>query len=115
MNAVQIKRIYEPVAAEDGYRVLVDRLWPRGISKDAAALDDWHRNIAPSHELRSWYGHDPKRWEEFRRRYKDELAAQTDALERLRERARKGAITLLFSAKDEVHNQAVVLKEVLEK
>ena len=115
MSAFQIKRIYEPVAAGDGYRVLVDRLWPRGISKDAATLDDWARNIAPSHELRRWFGHDPKRWQEFQRRYKEELAAQTDALEGLRERAKRGAITLLFSAKDEVHNQAVVLKEVLEK
>lgn len=114
MTGFQIKRIYEPKGPEDGYRVLVDRLWPRGISKDAAALDLWAKEIAPSEDLRKWFGHDPQRWAEFRRRYKAELTAHAEMLQALRDQNEMGPVTLLFAAKDEAHNQAVVLKEVLE-
>ena len=108
-----IKRIYEPPVPEDGKRILVDRLWPRGLSKDDARLDEWLKEVAPSDELRRWFGHDPAKWEEFRRRYRQELKTQGEILERLRNEARKGTVTLLFAAKDEERNNAVVLKEML--
>jgi uncharacterized protein YeaO (DUF488 family) len=111
---IKIKRIYDPPSADDGRRILVDRLWPRGVSKDAARTDEWLKEIAPSDELRKWFGHDPDRWEEFRQRYRDELKPHGELLERLRVKAKKGAVTLLFAAKDEGHNNAVVLKEMLE-
>ena len=110
---VGIKRIYEPPVPEDGKRILVDRLWPRGLSKDDARLDEWLKEVAPSDELRGWFGHDPAKWEEFRRRYRQELKTQGEILERLRNEARKGTVTLLFAAKDEERNNAVVLKEML--
>lgn len=110
---VRLKRAYEPRAASDGTRILIDRLWPRGISKQDAALDDWLKDLAPSAELRKWFGHDPERWPEFRRRYAAELRRQPDALERLRKLAREGPLTLVFGARDEAHNDAVVLREVL--
>ena len=110
---VGIKRIYEPPVPEDGKRILVDRLWPRGLSKDEARLDEWLKEVAPSDELRRWFGHDPAKWEEFRRRYRQELKTQGEILERLRNEARKGTVTLLFAAKDEERNNAVVLKEML--
>ncbi|HTG80791.1 MAG TPA: DUF488 domain-containing protein [Geobacteraceae bacterium] len=110
---VGIKRIYEPPVPEDGKRILVDRLWPRGLSKDDARLDEWLKEVAPSDELRRWFGHDPAKWEEFRRRYRQELKTQGEILERLRNEARKGTVTLLFAAKDEERNNAVVLKEML--
>ena len=109
----RIKRVYEEPATEDGKRILVDRLWPRGVSKEAARIDEWLKEIAPSDELRKWFGHDPARWEEFRERYRRELEAKTELLGHLRTVARKGAVTLLFAAKDEEHNNAVVLKEML--
>jgi uncharacterized protein YeaO (DUF488 family) len=115
-DMVQIKRAYEPPAPEDGVRVLVDRLWPRGLSKGAAAVDEWLKDIAPSAELRKWFGHDPERWAEFKARYRAELtsAKRSAALERLREAARtRGSVTLLFAARDEAHNHASVLREVL--
>jgi uncharacterized protein YeaO (DUF488 family) len=112
---IKIKRIYDPSTADDGRRVLVDRLWPRGLSKDDAHLDEWLKEIAPSDELRKWFGHDPARWEEFRRRYREELKVHGDLLGRLRGEAKKGTVTLLFAAKDEEHNNAVVLKEVLRR
>ncbi|MCM2359185.1 MAG: DUF488 domain-containing protein [Geobacteraceae bacterium] len=111
---VKLKRIYDPPAPGDGRRVLVDRLWPRGISKDEARLDEWLRELAPSDGLRKWFGHDPGRWEEFRSRYREELKAQGELLERLRNESEKGTVTLLFAAKDAERNNAVVLKEMLD-
>jgi len=102
-----------PATPEDGTRVLIDRLWPRGISKAHAALDLWMKEIAPSTELRSWFGHDPARWEEFRRRYRQEIHGHADLLGELRALAQKGPVTLVYSAHDEAHNDAVVLRELL--
>jgi uncharacterized protein YeaO (DUF488 family) len=110
---IKLKRAYEPPSAEDGTRVLVDRLWPRGIKKAMAAIDLWTKDAAPSTELRQWFGHEAGRWQEFRRRYADELRAKPDRLEALRALARKGPITLIFGAHDELHNDAVVLREIL--
>jgi uncharacterized protein YeaO (DUF488 family) len=113
--AVRLKRAYEPAERSDGYRVLIDRIWPRGVSKERAHLDEWARELAPSSELRRWFGHDPAKFEEFRRRYRDELAAQGEKLRELRGRARKGTLTLVYSARDTEHNDAVVLAEVLRR
>jgi uncharacterized protein YeaO (DUF488 family) len=113
--AVHTKRVYEPASVQDGYRVLVDRLWPRGVSKEDAALDEWARKLAPSSELRKWFGHKPERFEEFRRRYKDELKAHQNEIAALRTRARKETVTLVFGARDSEHNDAVVLAEVLKR
>ena len=109
------KRVYEPPAPSDGFRVLVDRIWPRGMSKEHARVDLWAKNIAPTTALRQWFGHDPAKWEDFRQKYRSELAKNSQALEELRE-ALKGrdAVTLVYGAKDEAHNQAVVLREILE-
>lgn len=107
----RIKRVYEPAAKSDGKRILVDRVWPRGISKQEAALADWVKEVAPSTELRQWFGHKPERFEEFRKRYKAELKGNA-ALEALRGLA--GTVTLVYGAKDEDHNQAVVLRDLLE-
>jgi uncharacterized protein YeaO (DUF488 family) len=111
--AVRLKRAYEPPERSDGYRVLIDRLWPRGVSKEAAHLDEWARELAPSSELRRWFGHDPDRFEEFRRRYRGELAEHAAKLRELNRRAAKGPLTLVYSARDTEHNDAVVLAEVL--
>lgn len=111
---VKLKRIYDPPSADDGRRILVDRLWPRGVSKDDARTDEWLKEIAPSAELRKWFGHDPDRWEEFRKRYRDELKGHEELLERLRSEAKKGTVTLLFAAKDAEQNNAVVLKEMFD-
>jgi uncharacterized protein YeaO (DUF488 family) len=110
---VQLKRAYDAPAAGDGIRVLVDRLWPRGLPKAQAAVDQWHKEVAPSAALRRWFGHDPARWQEFRRRYAAELSAQTPAIDRLRAMARGGRITLLYAARDSTHNNAVVLRDAL--
>jgi uncharacterized protein YeaO (DUF488 family) len=110
---VRIKRAYEPPAAADGYRVLIDRLWPRGVKREGARLDEWARELAPSGELRRWFGHDPERFAEFRRRYTAELAGQEEKLRELRRRARSGTLTLVYGAHDEEHNDAVVLAEIL--
>jgi uncharacterized protein YeaO (DUF488 family) len=110
---LRLKRAYEPAEPDDGMRILVDRLWPRGVSKAKAALDDWIKEIAPSTELRKWFGHDPARWTEFQRRYRAELRGQSDALDRIRDLARLGVVTLVYSAHDEQHNDAVVLRNVL--
>jgi uncharacterized protein YeaO (DUF488 family) len=110
---LRLKRAYEPAEPGDGARILVDRLWPRGVSKAKAALDDWVKEVAPSTELRKWFGHDPARWTEFQRRYRVELRRQSDALDRIRDRARAGVVTLVYSAHDEQHNDAVVLRAVL--
>lgn len=114
MGSIEIKRVYVPAAAEDGCRVLVDRVWPRGMSKQRAALDLWAKDVAPSTALRKWFGHDPERWDEFRKRYGDELAQHGQLLDDLRARAGKGRLTLVYSARDEAHNQAVALKQLLE-
>jgi len=110
---VRLKRAYEPPSPGDGVRVLVDRLWPRGLRKADAAIDRWLKELAPSAELRRWFGHDPDRWDEFRRRYRSELSAHTDLLDELRTLARTGPLTLVYAARDERHNDAVVLREVL--
>ncbi len=112
-NSMKIKRIYEPVSPEDGYRILVDRIWPRGISKEMAALDEWDKDIAPSNELRKWFNHIPDRFETFKQKYITELTESKDRLNRLRSIAKKQNLTLLYSAKDIEHNQAVVLMEIL--
>jgi uncharacterized protein YeaO (DUF488 family) len=111
--AIQLKRIYEPAAADDGWRVLVDRVWPRGVSKTAARIDLWLKEIAPSTTLRKWFGHDPAKWAEFRERYHRELDANPEPVSELRKHARRGPVMLVYSAKDEQHNQAVALKEYL--
>jgi uncharacterized protein YeaO (DUF488 family) len=112
---IRIKRAYEPAAKADGARILVDRLWPRGVTKDALSIERWTKEIGPSDALRRWFGHDPERWEEFRRRYVAELARQTALLEELRGVARDGVLTLVYGARDDAHNNAVVLREVLLK
>ena len=112
---VRLKRAYELAEATDGYRVLVDRLWPRGVSKDKARLGEWARELAPSSELRTWFGHDPSRFDEFRRRYKKELDAHPDIWEPLRSAARRGRVTLLYSAHDVLHNSAIVLRDYLAR
>jgi uncharacterized protein YeaO (DUF488 family) len=112
-DRVQIKRAYEPASDGDGTRILIDRLWPRGVTKERAALDDWFKELGPSTELRQWFGHDPSRWDEFRGRYRDELHEHAELLERLRAFAREGRLTLVYSAHDEARNDAVVLREVL--
>jgi uncharacterized protein YeaO (DUF488 family) len=110
---VRLKRAYEPAAPEDGVRVLVDRLWPRGLRKADAAIDCWMKDIAPSTQLRQWFGHEPERWPEFRRRYSRELQQRAAAVEELRELARGGRVTLVFAAHDEVHNDAILLRDAL--
>jgi uncharacterized protein YeaO (DUF488 family) len=110
---LQLKRAYDPPSAEDGYRVLVDRLWPRGLKREAAHIDLWLKDIAPSDELRRWFGHDPAQWETFAARYRKELAAHEPIWQELARRARKGRVTLLYAAKDPLHNNAVVLKSFL--
>jgi len=114
-HEICIKRVYEVPAAADGHRVLVDRLWPRGLSKERAQLDEWLRDLAPSTELRRWFGHEPNRWEEFTARYREELAApeRQTALETLARFATKGPLTLLYAARDTEHNEARVIAELL--
>jgi uncharacterized protein YeaO (DUF488 family) len=112
-SRIKLKRAYEPAIAADGRRILVDRLWPRGLTKSAARIDDWTKELAPSPELRRWFAHDPARWPEFRKRYAKELAEHREELEHLRTRARQGPITLVYAARDETHNNAVVLRHVL--
>lgn len=110
---VKLKRAYDPPAVDDGKRILIDRLWPRGVKKADAAIDEWMKEVAPSTPLRKWFGHDPARWPEFRRRYLKELHHHQTELERLRALARQGPVTLVFSAHDQAHNDAVVLRELL--
>jgi uncharacterized protein YeaO (DUF488 family) len=112
---VRLKRAYAPATSADGYRVLIDRLWPRGVSYERANLDAWEKELAPSTQLREWFGHEPRRFDEFRRRYVDELRSQRSALTALRRRARHGTVTLVYAAGDEQHNDAVVLAEVLRR
>lgn len=112
-KAIGVKRVYEVQGKGDGQRFLVERLWPRGIKKEALSLAGWCRDVAPSHELRRWFNHDPAKWQEFGRRYRAELEAQPAAWRPLLQALREGPITLLFSARDEEHNNAVVLRDFL--
>jgi len=112
---VKIKRVYDEVSPSDGKRILVDRLWPRGIKKEAAAIDEWLKDIAPSTELRKWYSHDPAKWGEFKKRYKIELKDKTGIVDRLRHESEKRTITLLFSSKTMELNNAAALKEFIER
>ena len=111
---IQIKRVYEPASGSDDRRVLVDRLWPRGLSKSIAKIDLWVRDIAPSNELRKWYGHDPEKWSEFKQRYYAELEANPEAVEALLEYLGTGNVTLVYSSREERLNNAVALKEYVE-
>ncbi|KFI22262.1 DUF488 domain-containing protein [Nitrosococcus oceani] len=116
MSKIALKRAYEQPDKDDGCRVLVDRLWPRGIKKEEAAIDEWLKEIGPSNELRKWFGHDPERWSEFKKRYFRELEKSPEAVELLAEIVKnQRQVTLIFSAKDSEHNNAVVLKEYLEE
>jgi len=110
---IQTKRVYEPHAATDGSRFLVERLWPRGIAKAALEMDAWLKDVAPSTELRRWFNHDPDRWAEFKRRYRSELTANPDTWKTILTKARRGRVTLLYSAHDIEHNNAVVLRDFL--
>jgi len=110
---VRIKRVYDPPESSDGRRFLVERLWPRGMKKEALAIDAWSKDVAPSTELRKWFGHQVERWEDFRRRYRDELAANPATWEPIMEAAKRGPVTLLYSAHDTEHNGALVLREYL--
>jgi uncharacterized protein YeaO (DUF488 family) len=110
---VRAKRIYDDAEPGDGYRVLIDHIWPRGVSRERAHLDEWARELAPSDELRKWFDHDPARFAEFRSRYRDELAGHGEWLDELRRRARKGPVTIVYAARDREHNNAVVLVELV--
>ncbi|WKZ20154.1 MAG: DUF488 domain-containing protein [Candidatus Jettenia sp. CY-1] len=112
---IYLKRAYDAPSKNDGYRVLVDRMWPRGVSKEKAHIHSWLKEIAPSNELRKWFGHDPEKWEEFRNRYYRELENQSEVVEQLVRKAGEGTLTLVFAAKNKSFNNAVALKEYLEK
>lgn len=110
---MHVRRVYEKAQAKDGYRILVDRLWPRGVKKEQAGVDLWLKEIAPSHELRRWFNHDPEKWQEFNRRYFQELDQRKDLVAEAIQYMRDGSVTLLYAAKDEVYNNAIALKEYL--
>ena len=112
---VSLKRFYEPPKRSDGTRILVDRLWPRGLTKEKARVDIWLKDVAPSTELRKWFGHDPEKWNEFKKRYRAELRDRKEAFTALRAVAKRGPVTLLFGAKDTEHNEAVILQHYLGK
>ena len=112
--SIKIKRVYAEPEKSDGFRILVDRLWPRGLTKEKARVDLWLKDVAPSNELRKWFVHDEQKWPEFQSRYKDELKSHNEQLHVLREKSAKGTVTLLFGAKDEAHNEAVVLEKLLQ-
>lgn len=113
---IKIKRAYDKPSKEDGYRILVDRLWPRGVSKDEAKIDLWLKEISPSNELREWFSHDPKKWEGFKSKYRDELKEKAELVKELKKiEKEKKTVTLLYSAKDEQHNNVIVLSEILKK
>jgi len=112
---IQLKRAYDEPASDDGYRILVDRIWPRGISKDELDIEDWLRDIAPSSDLRHWFGHEPDKWEEFRKRYFKELKQKKGFVAKIIEQTKKHPVTFVYSAKDREHNNAVALKEYIEK
>lgn len=108
---IKIKRVYEKPEIGDGRRILVDRVWPRGVKKEQAKIDLWLKEIAPSTELRKWFGHDPEKWDEFRKRYRGELRKNREAVQKLKRELEQGPVTLVYSARDEAHNQAVVIRE----
>jgi uncharacterized protein YeaO (DUF488 family) len=112
---IQLKRVYEEPSRKDGLRVLVERLWPRGLTKEKAHVDLWLKEVAPSPELRKWFGHEPSRWKEFQKRYREELRDHKDAVELLQQKSKDKTVTLVYAARDEEHNGALVLKSVLEK
>ena len=112
---IQIKRAYEEVSKDDGYRILVDRLWPRGLTKERVAADEWLKEIAPSTELRKWFGHDPKKWTEFCKKYDAELKGNKELVDSIIKKARHEKVTLIYGAKDQEHNEAVVLLEYIKK
>ena len=111
---IKLKRVYEKPSPRDGFRVLVDRLWPRGLTKERAAVDLWLKEVAPTTELRKWFGHDPAKWKEFQIRYRKELKGQKDALSLLKQKSKEHTVTLMYGARDEEHNEALVLKRILE-
>ncbi len=111
---IKVKRIYDPPSPDDGKRILIDRLWPRGMKKEEAHIDEWLKEISPSHGLRKWYSHDPAKWPEFKKRYRTEISDQTELLKRIKNEGKKGTVTLLFSTKELELNNAVALKEILE-
>jgi uncharacterized protein YeaO (DUF488 family) len=113
MKTIKIKRIYEPPAKEDGFRILVDRLWPRGLTKEKAKVDLWLKELAPSDQLRKWYGHDPKKWTEFRKKYFNELKDKDEPIQLIVRKVKEGTITFLYSSKEEKINNAVALKEYI--
>jgi uncharacterized protein YeaO (DUF488 family) len=110
----KLKRVYEPPSSKDGLRVLVERLWPRGLTKARAAVDLWLKDVAPSPKLRGWFGHDPARWDQFQERYLDELREKRDAIKLLRQKGKKGTLTLVYAARDQEHNSALILKRFLQ-
>lgn len=112
---IQLKRAYEKPSRADGERILVERLWPRGVTKERAAIDLWLKDVAPSPELRKWFAHDPAKWKDFQKRYWKELAEHKDPVKLLRQKSRKGAVTLIYAARDEEHNGALALKQFLER
>ena len=112
---IKIKRVYEQPDKQDGDRILVDRLWPRGLTKEKAAVDLWLKEIAPSTELRKWFAHDPDKWRSFRGRYETEIRHNTDLVKVLKDKAKRGTVTLVYGARDQKHNEALVLKQFLEK
>jgi uncharacterized protein YeaO (DUF488 family) len=111
---IQLKRVYEKPSRKDGLRILVDRLWPRGLTKERAAVKLWLKDVAPSTELRKWFGHDPAQWTQFQARYRKELREKKDALKLLKQKSEEHTVTLVYGARDEEHNEALVLKSVLE-
>ena len=112
---IKLKRVYEKPSKVDGIRVLVERLWPRGFTKERASVDLWLKDIAPSTELRKWFGHDPAKWEQFCKRYRVELEQRKEAVNLLKQKSEEGTITLVYAARDEKHNSAIALKEILEQ
>jgi uncharacterized protein YeaO (DUF488 family) len=112
---IKIKRVYEKPDKEDGFRILVDRLWPHGLTKEKASVDLWLKDIAPSTELRKWFGHDPEKWKEFRKRYNEELKKNEEQVYLLNDQIKKGTVTLVYGAKDEEHNEALVLKDLFSR
>jgi uncharacterized protein YeaO (DUF488 family) len=113
-TTIRLKRAYNPPSEDDGLRILVERLWPRGLSKEKAAIDLWLKEIAPSPELRRWYGHEPARWDEFCKRYRQEIEVNAEVLSDLEKRLKSGPVTFVYAARDEQHNSALILKEYLE-
>jgi uncharacterized protein YeaO (DUF488 family) len=111
---IKLKRVYEKPSSKDGRRILVERLWPRGLTKQRAAIDLWLKDVAPSPELRKWFGHDPDRWEQFQRRYREELRKKKDVIRLLKQNEKQGVVTMVYAARDEEHNGALALKRFLD-